>query len=198
MITGQLNFETSAFGMLIVDMVKKDEIRTIVEIGTWNGMGSTRCILEGLKGKVDYLFHSYECCDEIYKQAICNNTTSLGDQFKIILGKIVNEEDITAWFDDNDLTTRERGWLKVDLQNMQKVENVLHTVPTSIDLLLLDGGEFSTYPEYQLLKSRSRIIALDDTKTRKCKKIKEELLNSNAELLFESDERKGVAMFKLN
>tara|TARA_R110000824_G_scaffold218435_4_gene405105 strand:+ start:11732 stop:12322 length:591 start_codon:yes stop_codon:yes gene_type:complete len=194
---GQLNFETSILGRAIVDIAKREDVKTIVEIGTFNGMGSTRCILEGLKGRTNYLFHSYECCNEHYNEAIKNNEKFMGDKFKIILGKIVEESEIAKWFDNGDLGERENSWIKADLKNMKEVKNVFHTVPDDIDLLVLDGGEFSTYPEYRLLKSRSRIIALDDTKTRKCKKIKEELLQSDAKIILDSDERHGVAIFSL-
>ena len=35
----------------LLDDKCEEEINTIVEIGTWNGLGSTLCILEGIKGK---------------------------------------------------------------------------------------------------------------------------------------------------
>ena len=194
---GQLNFETSVLGKALVDLAKKDSIKTIVEIGTWNGMGSTRCIMEGLKDRSDYLFHSYECCEERYQEAIVNYKDVLGYHFRIILGKLVNEQDVKEWLNGQDLSDREKTWLVVDLENMAAVENVISTVPTEIDLLLLDGGEFSTYAEFNLLKDRSKIIALDDTRTRKCKRIKQELISSNCEVLLDSDERNGVTIFRI-
>lgn len=205
-MNGQLNFETSVLGKYIVDIVKQEDVKSIVEIGTLSGMGSTRCILEGLKGRTNYLFHSYECWDKAYNEAIQNNKKFIGDKFKIILGKIVNEDDVrewvknqeeNEWVDGQELRTIEREWLRDDLKNMYAVENVFLTVPSEIDFLLLDGGEFSTYLEFSLLRDRTKVIALDDTKTRKCKKIKEELLQSDAEVMLDSDERNGVAIFKL-
>lgn len=70
--------------------------------------------------------------------------------------------------------------------------NILYMLPDSIDFLLLDGGEFSTYREWQLLKNRSRFVALDDTQTMKCSLIRQEVLSaSNYKILVDSDERNG-------
>ena len=65
-----------------------------------------------------------------------------------------------------------------------------------IDLLILDGGEFSTYSEFQLLKSRvTKYVVLDDIFTRKCKKILQEVQSSNEfEVIYFSTERNGSAV----
>ena len=43
------------------------------------------------------------------------------------------------------------------------------------DVLLLDGGEFTTYHEFQILKNRCKILMLDDINTDKCKLIVNEI-----------------------
>ena len=79
----------------------------------------------------------------------------------------------------------------------QKSENVLNKIPEKIDLLLLDGGEFSTYSEWLKLKDRSTIIMLDDTTATKCKKINDELKSSeNYTLIFETSENNGFSVFE--
>jgi 16S rRNA A1518/A1519 N6-dimethyltransferase RsmA/KsgA/DIM1 with predicted DNA glycosylase/AP lyase activity len=35
-------------------------------------------------------------------------------------------------------------------------------LPEQIDLLLLDGGEFTTFGDYKLLKNRCKVIVIDD------------------------------------
>lgn len=72
-------------------------------------------------------------------------------------------------------------------------------IPDIFDVLLLDGGEFTTWYEYQQLKDKCNLIILDDTNTSKCKDIKSELKNSNDwNLIIESDERNGYAIFQKN
>ena len=51
-------------------------------------------------------------------------------------------------------------------------------LPDVFDVILLDGGEFTTYYEFQLLKNRCSLLMLDDINVDKCKRIVEELQNS--------------------
>lgn len=180
-MTGQINYEDNKLGKYIVQIASHPSIKTIVEVGTWNGLGTTRCVLHGLQetNKTDYNFISLECSPEMYAEAIRNNEKNINKNFKIVFGKIVNEDKITSWFDVTALTEEQKGWLQQDINWMKNVPNVLDTLPKKIDFLILDGGEFSTYLEWTALKDRVQWIALDDTASLKCKKIREELLLSN-------------------
>jgi hypothetical protein len=81
---------------------------------------------------------------------------------------------------------------------MKSCPNVIEILPNFIDLLLLDGGEFSTYSEFKALEDRLiGWVLLDDTNTRKCKKLFLELSESDSyNLIYSSDERNGVAVFR--
>ena len=46
-MVGQIN-RGSQLGEVIYDMCNQNDIKNIVEIGTWNGMGSTKCIYESI------------------------------------------------------------------------------------------------------------------------------------------------------
>ena len=48
-------------------------------------------------------------------------------------------------------------------------------LPNLFDVILLDGGEFTTYYEFQLLKDRCNVLMLDDTNGAKCKLIMDEI-----------------------
>jgi len=179
---GQINLDSS-LGCMIYDIVKQDDVRVIFEIGMWNGMGSTRCIEQSIvdSGKKDYLVYSLETDRNMYDKAIKN---SMGlENFNLILGTLVTPQDFLNLDEVSDLFfvehSREiqKGWLKTDVNNCTNVPNVEHLIPESIDLLILDGGEFSTYTEFHKLKDRSRIIVLDDTRTLKCNKIRQEILD---------------------
>jgi len=72
-------------------------------------------------------------------------------------------------------------------------------MPDKIDLLLLDGGEFSTLSEFNKLYSRSKYILLDDTNTTKCNKVSKILIeDNNFELIFDeqTDDRNGFMAFR--
>ncbi len=68
-------------------------------------------------------------------------------------------------------------WNEVDIINMKRCNLFLNrpNLPNVFDVLLLDGGEFTTYYEFQLLKNRCKILLLDDINIDKCKLIVEEI-----------------------
>jgi hypothetical protein len=70
-----------------------------------------------------------------------------------------------------------RHWNEVDIINMKKCNLFLNrpNLPSIFDVILLDGGEFTTYYEFQLLKNRCKVIMLDDINVDKCKLIVQEI-----------------------
>ena len=65
-------------------------------------------------------------------------------------------------------------------------------LPDFFDVILLDGGEFTTWYEYNIIKDKCKILILDDTNTNKCKKIVEDIKNNKQwKILIESNERNG-------
>ena len=135
----------------------------------------------------------------MYNEAISNNCNLLNDNFHIVCGKIVNENEMTDWFDIRSLDKDQRQWLQQDIERMVRVPNVLNTIPCEIDLLILDGGEFSTYKEWLLLKDRTRYVVMDDTLTLKCTRIRREILkNPNYKVLADDlTERNGYLVTQL-
>ena len=104
--------------------------------------------------------------------------------------------------DSKCLSDQETRWFETDVQAMLEAPNVLHTVPESIDLLVLDGGEFSTFAEFECLRSRvTQWVVLDDTQTRKSSRIIDWVrsdANSEFSVVFEGNERNGVAVLVRN
>jgi hypothetical protein len=100
--------------------------------------------------------------------------------------------------DTHDLMGNEAEWLQQDVVKMHKAPFTMNLVPKSIDLLILDGGEFSTYAEFHVLESRiTNWVLLDDIRVRKCKRLFAELAKSDQYLLVGfSSERNGTAVFK--
>jgi len=198
---GQINFEDNKLGQRIVDLVKLKEISTIVEIGTWNGLGTTRCVLHGLKqsNKADYLFISVECNKTMYIEALKNNANNICDNIIFKLGRLVEAQEIDSWFDISTLSQEQQSWLAQDKIWLNEVPCILNDLPDKIDLLILDGGEFSTYLEWRLLKDRVKYVALDDTMVLKCSRIRNEVLNDKNFEIIEDDpsgSRYGMMIFK--
>jgi hypothetical protein len=198
---GQINMN-SDFGKNIAALSQISE--TVVEIGTWNGCGSTRCVIAGMEANLlcDKSFTSIELVKEMYDQAVVN--VGKNSYTKLLNGTIIKPKDLD-WFDvDEHLASckkieREHFELyyKKEVQAINNAENVLGQLPEQIDLLILDGGEYSTYPEWQILKSRTSVVALDDTHLLKTKRIQEEMINDPEWSMFwQSDSRNGCSIWR--
>lgn len=189
----------SQFGMWIDKTITDYKPSIIVEIGTWKGLGTTKRIIDSIeKNQITPTFISLESNLSFYETATRNLKDKL-NTVKLIRGRIVGEEEIKSFLSKNEITEQMMGWLRSDLNDYVSCENVLNQIPETIDFLLLDGGEFSTYHEWVVLKDRTKIIALDDTLTLKCKQIREELLNDeNYKVIIDSSDRNGFAIFIKN
>jgi len=167
--------------------------KTFLEIGTWNGLGSTRAFSEGFAKRPtqeglsnrhnsddensDYIFYSLECNADK-----CADAAKLyaGNSRIHILNEVIWNQEPVDFYDvfpqcKSDPTFQH--WHEVDMLNMQKCAVFLDRpeIPQLFDVLLLDGGEFTTYYEFQLLKNRCKILMLDDVNVDKCTKIVQEM-----------------------
>lgn len=152
--------------------------KTFLEIGTWNGLGSTKSFSDGFMNRNDdYIFYSLECNKDKCMDAAKLYTNN--DKIHILNEVIWNEEpsdfyDIFPQCLSNNLY---KHWNEVDIMNMKKCDLFLNrqNLPDIFDVLLLDGGEFTTYYEFQILKNRCKVIMLDDVNVDKCKLIVKEI-----------------------
>jgi len=184
--TGYINLTRNGIGQIhndnfsneITNFASNLKYKTFLEIGTWNGLGSTQAFSKGLiDRKDDYVFYSLECnkdkCMDAAKLYIDNK------QIHILNEVIWNEtpSDFYEIFPQCLTNETYKYWNTVDIVNMKKCELFLHrpNIPSIFDVILLDGGEFTTYYEFQILKNRCNILMLDDTNVDKCKLIVKEI-----------------------
>jgi len=169
---GQITLN-SEFGQLIYKITQDNNLKTFLEIGTWNGLGSTKCFIEGFKNrKTDFSFYSLECNSE--KSKIAHNMYKNIENVHI-LNEVIYHNDPDNFFDIFPECKKDSSykiWHNIDMQNMKNCKLFLdrNNLPQIFDVLLLDGGEFTTYYEFQALKDRCKLLLLDDINTAKCKK----------------------------
>ena len=192
--TGQMQ-HTHLIGNKIVELLKRKDIKNILEIGSWNGRGSTVCFYLGLliNKRHDVTIFSTEINNTRYNEA-------LG-----IWKDHQNVRLLNGYIDENTPTPEDilikfpnavKEWLIDDLDNMKNKKCVYNVLP-KIDLVLLDGSEYLTYYEYLFLKDKVNYILCDDSNVDKCREIKHELLTSNEWIcLFQSNERNGTCGFE--
>lgn len=158
--------------------------KTYLEIGTWNGYGSTKSFSDGFdKRDDDYIFYSLECNKD--KSNDAKKIYEHNPKIHILNEVIWNEEpnDFYDIFPECKTNKMYKHWNDIDIINMKKCNLFLerNNLPNIFDVILLDGGEFTTYYEFQKLKNRCKILLLDDIKTNKCKLIVKEILTNENE-----------------
>ena len=208
---GQMTIGSTA-GLVLYKLAKDTDNQVFVEIGTWNGRGSTQCIMEPLLQRIDDCvlyslevnreFHNF--AKETWNRKLRRYGTSASAKLKLIWGHVIEDED------DNVPTLAEvmksehshDKWPQYYREFFDARDagcpNVISEIPDKIDVLLLDGGEFTSYADYQTLKDRSKIIFCDDSARYKCEKVRAELLeDENFRTLYdEPDTRHGFCVFE--
>lgn len=207
---GQINRNTVT-GEFIYNLCLLESNKTIVEIGTWNGAGSTKCIIDALLTRFDeYKFYSLEVNKKMYDlaktywdQALLSCNSLIKEQINILHGTVINKDEMIPLEEIRNYNNYIKDWEKWysdDIASFESCQNILNLIPEKIDVLLLDGGEFSTLAEFNKLKSRTKYILCDDTNTTKCSKITEIMNNDdkNYKLIFDNqtDGRNGFMAFE--
>ena len=199
---GQINLDSN-LGKLIYEVSKREDVKFILEIGTWNGFGSTKCVVEAIKEQKDKHFVSLECNKEklniakSFYEFHYNIQEPLIELLNLtVLDKIPTTEELNSQFPTLKDDPTKMHWLNVDLENLKNCG--VYTTDKQIDLLILDGGEFTTYFEYAILKDKCKNIILDDTIIDKCSQIRKELLEDERWELVKEDQkdRNGWSYFK--
>lgn len=167
----------SSLGEKIYTFSKREDIHTIVEIGTWLGLGSTKCILDGvLSKKTDTMIYSLECNEERHYQAGIN-LGKLPENFYLVHGTIVSVKELQHIMKTIHQPIHQQ-WLAEDIEAVETAPNVFDKLPERIDLCVMDGGGFSGMLEFRKLWKRCRFIILDDTNMNKHKETKRFVLNN--------------------
>lgn len=171
---GQI-LSTSRLGRWIEFVASEPGVESIVEIGTWKGLGSTLLVANAIRESGDStVFYSLEA-NKVFHE-VAQRNLHRQKKVQLIWGTIVSPEDL----DRTNLEEHEVPWLLEDEKCLVEAPNVLHLIPIRIDLLILDGGEFSTWSEFLALEARlARFLVLDDTRVRKSRRVEAYLGSSS-------------------
>ena len=78
---GQITI-TQKIGSLIKELTERKEVKNIVDIGTFNGLGSTLCIIHGMDDSKE--LWSIELYPDMYQQSIENLSSVLNSNIHIL------------------------------------------------------------------------------------------------------------------
>ena len=204
-VPGQITPERPV-GQLLIKTVKEDSsLRNIIDIGTWNGLGSTQCFLKALEGNTSTEFISIESNMEKNLLAKKNLEPYLlkSPNAHLYWGTIIDKNDVNgaeSVFPELAQNSEFKRWHAIDVTNIEQAPYIFKYMPEEIDFVLFDGGEFTTYYEFLKIFHRcKKYIALDDVDCSKCKKIREILkVNPNWKEVAYIPERNGFSLFRGN
>ena len=195
---GQINPDSS-FGKAIMAIAADPAYQTFLDIGTWNGMGTTRCLVLATNERPGSMIYSIEANRDMFNKAVAN-WPKPPSNLKLLYGKIATEmlsyTNITNSPKFKDVESHfmlHYGQETYDFLNAPLVE-----LPGQIDVAILDGGEFCGRGDLsRVVELSPKIIALDDTR---CMKNSTNLLllsgRPDWQLIEKSDDRNGWAIFK--
>lgn len=160
---GQIKLDSS-MGKWIFQLAKSPEVKSIVEVGTWWGMGSTYCIKQGLLKRENPIREGYsiECMRERYDEA-CKNLEPLPTNFFLLYGSVISTDEMREL-----MTHIKEGehqeWAKQDYVAIKKAPHIGNPMEgLKIDLCVLDGGAFSGMLDFYKIGIYSKYLVLDDT-----------------------------------
>jgi len=187
-MAGQVN-RGSLFGEKIFEYTSNTNFTNFVEVGTWNGEGSTKCFMDAIQLRADNsCLYSLEANIEFFNQAstywahLVMAPASAFQKLVLLYGRIIEVEDLISIEEvQQHPIFYQHPWLEWRTRNIKEYnecENVLSQLPDEIDILCLDGGQFSTRAEFATLKDRTKMVMLDDTSTFKTESIRREIVEN--------------------
>ena len=205
---GQVHLNTP-FGNMLFAVASNPSISSVVEVGTWKGFGTTRCIMEALNrrflehGSQNLHFYSFESNLEFFKEAASLWRPGGYPFLHLCYGKLhenglLTREQIEAHPLVEHVRTHYEIWYQQDVEDYQKAPFIKPIyLPPQIDMVVLDGGEFSGYADWLALKEKKPLlVCLDDTNVMKNERVYRELKEDKAwNLVTEGQDRHGWAIF---
>ena len=169
--TGQIQVN-SRFGRCIINYASDPRFTRFLEIGTWNGQGSTCCFYEGFKHRTDiFTLQSYEIAKNRVDEA--RNVWSGYSPIQIIHGRILKDSQCPTWDQVKSVhSSINPEWHTEDIKNFWNCNYIPMNDP---QVILLDGSEYLTWFEFEKMinTTNASVYLLDDTNTSKCPKIVE-------------------------
>jgi predicted O-methyltransferase YrrM len=198
---GQINRGTT-LGDMLYALAQDTSMKNFLEVGTWNGMGSTRCLATGIAQRPSTAaaeLWSLECnADKASAARKLYNPANIHILQEVLFKGI--PIDILQKMPDIQTNSDYNHWLQVDLQNMAQSQLFLerNDIPETFDFVLLDGGEFTTIYDFLVIKDLFKNMIVDNVSTFKGSFIKKyvEEHSDQYEILMEHPERNGFMFIR--
>jgi hypothetical protein len=203
------------FARQIAKIVERVEVKTLIEIGSSSGEGSTSAIVKGLKAKKEWSLHLLEV-DPLRYESLRRKFHDAPGVFihrysSVSISKYPTNEEVIRFYDS--VPTNLNGWpietilgwleqdkeklLQSNLAHLDGIHRIKEDFGIeNFDFALIDGSEFTGFADLQSVLG-STYILLDDVNAFKCNQAYKSLLADPRYLLeYENWElRNGFAIF---
>ena len=205
------------FSRVIAEVAAKGDVRTAIEIGSSNGAGSTRALVEGLSGKPDALLVCLELSKPRFEE-LRNRYSHLDwvhclNEPSVPVKEYPTQEEVSTFVAAHASETRYENplseilrWRRQDVDYVEKhyagrngIRKAYEVAGVeTFDLVLIDGSEFTGSAEWRALDG-ARYVLLDDVVTFKNNANRAQLLADERYELIDEDLtcRNGYSVFKL-
>jgi len=190
---GQVNLNTS-FGRAIRYVCSRPDVNICVDIGAWDGLGTTKCIVAGLEAKQCGHVYSFEIDDKMYLMAenVWKNNSFVTLKKARLAENMMTIEEVESHPNYSNISGSDwRTWYTGEKAIFEK--STIGTLPNDIDFVVIDGGEFSGIGDWEAVKTKNpKYVALDDTFTVKTGTVVSDMLSSGEwMILYDGNERNG-------
>ena len=196
----------SPFGRALMKQVSRPEINKVLDVGTWNGAGTTLCLVTGACMKDDtskVSIVSVEANAEMHKTA-CKTWERKPPFLHLLCGTLTKEILTPTEIEAHALFSKVKA--HYDLHYMSDCNSIIKAPEidfqnASVDMVVLDGGEFCGQADFRCcLKLLPKIVALDDINVIKNRDNYNLLLKNKGEwvLIDSGEDRNGWAIFRRN
>lgn len=205
---GQVSKQTE-FGHILSLLATIPIYKTYLEIGTWKGNGTTRCVVDGIlerleKEKGEVYFWSIEANRRFYEEARALWLPAALPFLHLLYGKVhsdglMSASEVEAHPYFGHVKTHYELWYKQDAIDYEAAPTIrLDYLPPQIDVVILDGGEFCGYADWLAVKTKNpKVVCLDDTGVMKNERVYKELkADPQWVCRWDKQDRHGWAIFE--
>lgn len=198
--TGQMDMN-SKLGTCIYELCKDQKYRNIFEVGTWNGQGSTICVMNAIINKENSILYSLEADEIQFKNAVKFwENKQVGNKLNLLHGTLhkimADTEHIKQHSNGIIPYYREHYFPEKNMLTANQIIDIDNI--SDIDIIILDGGEYSTKEDFNILLNKNpKVIILDDSNVYKCAGCREQLISDVNWNIYKEDlvDRNGWSIF---
>lgn len=157
------------FGRAIAETIKRCRIQSMIEIGSWDGTGSTAVIVSALKDASSPRLVCVEADTQRHEDlrrlvssvpwiaTVCRPSVSRAAMTPQTFEDVWHDRHNRLAYPEHEVR---RWWNEMPLADEAGYLETL--TDETWDAALIDGGEFQGYDDFRLLRDRVQVLMLDD------------------------------------